>query len=92
MVWEQDITDLYPALEKEAYIGIFIDTWTAEGYVVGLDIEVKESKISCDALPKRHVQPLINTVIISVRLIPIYLPVKMWQWILNCLVMQRMSV
>ena len=62
VVWEQDITDLYPALEKEAYIGIFIDTWTAEGYVVGLDIEVKESKISCDALPKRHVQPLINTV------------------------------
>ena len=62
VVWEQDITDLYPALEKETYIGIFIDTWTAEGYVVGLDIEVKESKISCDALPKRHVQPLINTV------------------------------
>ena len=26
--WEQDITDLYPLLKGEAYVGIFIDTWT----------------------------------------------------------------
>ncbi|WP_455673110.1 PNGase F N-terminal domain-containing protein [Phocaeicola sp.] len=62
VVWEQDITDLYPALEKEAYVGVYIDTWTPEGYVVSMDIDVQESKITCDALPKRHVKPLINTV------------------------------
>lgn len=62
VTWEQDITDLYPALEKEAYVGIFIDTWTAEGYVASMDIEVKESRIACDALPERQVKPLMNTV------------------------------
>lgn len=60
--WEQDITDLYPLLEGEAYVGIFIDTWTAEGYVASMDMDVKESPVTCDALTRRHVQPLINTV------------------------------
>lgn len=62
VTWVQDITDLYPTIEKEAYVGIFIDTWTAEGYVVSMDLDIKESKISCDALPKRKVMPLMNTV------------------------------
>ena len=31
VTWVQDITDLYPALEREVYVGIYIDTWTAEG-------------------------------------------------------------
>lgn len=62
VTWQQDITDLYPLLEKEAYVGIFIDTWTPEGYVASMDIDVKESKISCDAMPKRQVKPLMNTV------------------------------
>ncbi len=62
VTWEQDITDLYPALEKEAYVGIFIDTWTAEGYVASMDLDIKESRISCDALPKRQVKSLLNTV------------------------------
>lgn len=60
--WEQDITDLYPTLEKEAYVGVYIDTWTPEGYVASMDIDVKESKITCDAMPKRQVKPLMNTV------------------------------
>lgn len=62
VTWMQDITDLYPALEKEAYVGIYIDTWTAEGYVASMELDVKESKITCDALPKRQVKPLLNTV------------------------------
>ena len=62
VTWIQDITDLYPTLEKEAYVGVFIDTWTEEGYVVSVDLDVKESQISCDALPNRKVMPLVNTV------------------------------
>ena len=62
VTWSQDITDLYPTLEKEAYVGVFIDTWTAEGYVVSVDLDLKESQISCDALPNRKVMPLLNTV------------------------------
>lgn len=60
--WQQDITDLYPLLEGEAYVGIYIDTWTPEGYLASMDIDVKESRLSCDALTKQHVEPLINTV------------------------------
>lgn len=60
--WEQDITDLYPTLEGEAYVGIFIDTWTKEGYVASMELNFKESKISCDKLVRRHVEPLMNTV------------------------------
>lgn len=62
VTWVQDITDLYPTLEKEAYVGIYIDTWTAEGYVASMELDVKESEITCDAMPKRHVKPLMNTV------------------------------
>ena len=62
VTWAQDITDLYPTLEKEAYVGVFIDTWTEEGYIVSVDLDLKESQISCDALPNRKVMPLLNTV------------------------------
>ena len=48
--WEQDITDLYPLLEGGAYVGIFIDTWTPEGYVASMTIDVDESDLTCDAL------------------------------------------
>ena len=44
VTWQQDITDLYPLLEGEAYVGIYIDTWTSEGYLVNADIDVKESR------------------------------------------------
>ena len=62
VTWMQDITDLYPTLEGEAYVGIYIDTWTEEGYLVSMDLNVKESRIACEAMPKRQVMPLLNTV------------------------------
>ena len=36
VTWQQDITHLYPMLEGEAYVGIFIDTWTPEGYLANV--------------------------------------------------------
>lgn len=60
--WEQDITDLYSLLKGEAYVGVFIDTWTNEGYLLNMELEVKESPLACDRLPQRHVEPLLNTV------------------------------
>ena len=60
--WVQDITPLYPMLEGEAYVGVFIDTWTKEGYLADVRIEVKETEVPCEALPKRQVTPLMNTV------------------------------
>lgn len=60
--WEQNITDLYSQLENEAYVGVYIDTWNTDGYIVDLALDIKESKISCDKLVKTAVEPLVNTV------------------------------
>lgn len=60
--WEQDITNLYTELEGEVYVGIYVDTWTAEGYLASLNIEVEESPIPEDKLTRKYVLPVINTI------------------------------
>ncbi len=60
--WQQDITDRYSELEGEAYVGVFIDTWTEQGYLASVELQFKESSISCDPLPRTKVLPLVNTV------------------------------
>lgn len=60
--WTQEVTDLWPLLEGEAYVGVFVDTWTPEGYVVSLTLDVEESRAEVDPLTRRHVEPLLNTV------------------------------
>lgn len=60
--WQQDITDLYPLLEDEAYVGVFIDTWTEQGYLASMELQFKESPITCDRMQRRQVMPLLNTV------------------------------
>ena len=60
--WMQDITDLYTLLKGEVYIGVFIDTWTPEGYVASVDIDIRESRVADDVMPKQHVEPLLNTI------------------------------
>ncbi|MGV8963243.1 MAG: PNGase F N-terminal domain-containing protein [Candidatus Saccharimonadaceae bacterium] len=62
VVWEEDVTDLLPLFDKEVYVGVFIDTWTKEGYTVDLELTYKESDLKCDVKTKKHVEPLINTV------------------------------
>lgn len=59
--WKQEVTDLLPLLEGEAYVGIYVDTWTAEGYKVNATLTFTESAIKGDAKPNLHVEPLINT-------------------------------
>ncbi|MDY5240022.1 PNGase F N-terminal domain-containing protein [Bacteroides helcogenes] len=60
--WTQDVTDRYSALEGDVYVGVYIDSWTAEGYLVSLELKVKESDIPEDKLRQTHVLPLVNTV------------------------------
>lgn len=62
VVWEEDISDLLPLFENEVYVGVYIDTWTKDGYVIDLDISYKESTLPCDTKTAKHVEPLINTV------------------------------
>ena len=47
---------------KGAYVGIFIDTWTTEGYIASMTVDVDESGLAYDPLPCRHVETLMNTV------------------------------
>lgn len=60
--WKQDITDLYTTLEGEVYVGIFIDTWTEEGYKVDAQITLTESAVKGDKKQNTKILPLINTV------------------------------
>lgn len=62
VAWEEDISDLQPLFEDEVYVGVFIDTWTQDGYVIDLEISYNESDLVCDTKIERHVEPLINTV------------------------------
>lgn len=60
--WSQDISDLLPLLEDEAYVGAFIDTWTPEGYKIDLSLTFTESAVEGDLKQETKVLPLINTV------------------------------
>lgn len=60
--WSQDISDLLPLLEGEAYIGAFIDTWTEEGYKIDVSLTFTESKVKGDVRQNTHIEPLINTI------------------------------
>ncbi len=62
VVWEEDVTDLLPLFEEEVYVGVFIDTWTKEGYVVDFELTYTESELPCDIKHPMRVEPLINTV------------------------------
>uniref|UniRef100_UPI0040485B6B peptide-N-glycosidase F-related protein n=1 Tax=Mariniflexile sp. TaxID=1979402 RepID=UPI0040485B6B len=57
VVWNQDISDLESIVTGTFYIGVWVDTWTKEGYEIDLSlIYSNRPKI------KRKVMPLLNTV------------------------------
>lgn len=60
--WTQDISDRYSLLTEDVYVGVFVDTWTNEGYKLSVEFELKESEIKADKLIKKRVLPLVNTV------------------------------
>jgi hypothetical protein len=70
VVWEQDITDRLPLLNGEVMVGAWIDTWTAEGYNIDVELVVKESTLSKDPKQKQWLMPLVNTVYYAGQGIP----------------------
>ncbi|TCI94178.1 peptide-N-glycosidase F-related protein [Tenacibaculum sp. M341] len=62
VVWQQNITHLLPLLKHEFYVGVFIDTWTKEGYQISADLSFKESNIPNHQKEKTNVIPLVNTI------------------------------
>lgn len=59
--WTQDITHLLPLLENEIYIGVYIDTWTKEGYNISVNLDFEESEILNHIKNKQTVVSLVNT-------------------------------
>ncbi len=57
VVWESDISELESLVTGEFYIGVWIDTWTPEGYVVDVSLQYSGRQ-----RPKLKVMPLMNTV------------------------------
>ncbi|MBY5960082.1 hypothetical protein KUV50_18160 [Membranicola marinus] len=55
--WEANVSELTSVLTGEFYIGVWIDTWTPEGYSLSVDLEY-----SGRSLPPRKVVPLTNTI------------------------------
>ena len=57
IVWEQDISHLLQVVNNSFYIGVWIDSWTKEGYVLDLSLQYSNR-------PKKQVKTktLINTV------------------------------
>lgn len=62
VVWEQDITDRLSLLEGEVWVGVWIDTWTSEGYRISATLDFKETKAVDFPKKKTQVLPLVNTV------------------------------
>lgn len=55
--WTQDISQLQSLLTGEFYVGVWIDTWTADGYLVDVTLNY-----SGRPLPSKTIVPLANTV------------------------------
>ncbi|MBR4552685.1 MAG: N-glycanase [Bacteroidaceae bacterium] len=59
--WLQDATDRLPILQDSCWVGLAIDTWTAEGYQASVQLILEESRLKGDKAPVCHVVPLVNT-------------------------------
>ncbi|WP_430814673.1 PNGase F N-terminal domain-containing protein [Carboxylicivirga sp. RSCT41] len=62
VVWEQDVSDRLSLLEGEVWVGVWIDTWTKEGYTVSVDITFDETDYLYAEKPETKVLSLLNTI------------------------------
>lgn len=60
--WQRDVSELLTQMQGEFYVGVWVDTWTAEGYEVSVELQYDETEAPC--LPKKapHVLAITNTV------------------------------
>ena len=59
--WEADISHLWEALSDSMTLGVYIDTWTKEGYTLDVDIQFDAQPATVVAAPEKATLPLINT-------------------------------
>ena len=61
--WSADLSPMQSWLTDAdtLWVGVYIDTWTAEGYTVSASITMDESDLPCDAALTQTTHPLLNT-------------------------------
>ncbi len=60
--WTDDITNLLSELENEVWVGVWIDTWTKEGYEISVELNFYESNLPQNPKKLTAVLPLLNTI------------------------------
>lgn len=58
--WTTDISDRMPLLSDSVWVGVYIDTWTAEGYTLTANLHVVRGSTS-GVRGRRALMPLLNT-------------------------------
>jgi len=61
--WTADLSPMQSWLTEAdtLWVGVYIDTWTAEGYALSARITMDESDLPCDAALEQQTRPLLNT-------------------------------
>ena len=61
--WSGDLSNMQSWLTDAdtLWIGVYIDTWTDEGYVLSAQLTMKESSLACDVATDRQTLSLLNT-------------------------------
>jgi len=59
--WEADVSHLWEALDDSMTLGVYIDTWTPEGYSLDVDIRFEGRHETIAQLPSLQMIPLLNT-------------------------------
>ena len=60
--WEQDVSVYISELQGEVWLGVWIDSWTKEGYKVSLNLEFDESENGYAKIKPLNTLSLVNTV------------------------------
>lgn len=60
ITWETDISHLLPILEGEVWLGLYIDTWSNEGWLVDVSLQFDEHFLRIQP-PQKDIIPLLNT-------------------------------
>ena len=61
ITWQGDISHLWSAMSDSITLGVYIDTWSSEGFELDLDIEFREGPRQIPPLQQRRHLTLLNT-------------------------------
>lgn len=63
--WSADISHLWDSMDDSIALGVYIDTWTPEGYTLDLTMDFEPHAVLQDEAPRMASLPLFNTTKLS---------------------------